>query len=190
MLTGLELANTLKSRGVDAKFIATGQTGIMIEGDGCPVDCVVSDFVNGAVEKLVVAQQHREVLIVEGQATISHPAYSSVSAGLLHGCRPHAMIMVYEVGRTAVHGFPHVKLTPLQQLIDAYESLASLRQPSRVIGIAMNSRNITAEQADAERERVRAEFGLPVADPVRHGSDELVDAIQAFSREAAGSGSA
>lgn len=177
MLAAVELTNSLKQAGVDAKFIATGQTGIMIEGDGCPVDCVVSDFVNGAVEKMMIAHQDREVLVVEGQATISHPAYSCVSAGLLHGARPHGMVMVYEVGRQNVHGVDHVPLTPLPRLIEVYEALASLQQPSRVIAIAMNSRNVTAEEADRERERVRAELGLPVADPIRHGSDEIVQAV-------------
>ncbi|MCA9239805.1 MAG: DUF1611 domain-containing protein [Planctomycetales bacterium] len=177
MLAAVELTNALKQAGVDAKFIATGQTGIMVEGDGCPIDCVVSDFVNGAVEKMMVAHQDREVLVVEGQATISHPAYSCVSAGLLHGSRPHGMVMVYEVGREYVHGLDHVPLTPLPRLIEVYEALASLRQPSRVIAVAMNSRNVTAEQAEREREKVRSELGLPVADPIRHGSGELVQAV-------------
>ncbi|TWT37431.1 hypothetical protein KOR34_23810 [Posidoniimonas corsicana] len=183
MLTALELTKGLKDRGVDAKFIATGQTGIMIEGDGCPVDCVVSDFVNGAVEKQILANQHHEVLVVEGQATISHPAYSCVSAGLLHGSTPHGMVMVYEVGRENVHGVDHVPLQPLPKLIAAYETLAALRMPSKVIAIAMNSRNVSEEEAAVERERVRAELGLPVADPLRHGVGELVDAIEALRAE-------
>lgn len=183
MLTAFELTRGLKARGLDAKFIATGQTGIMVEGDGSPIDCVVSDFVNGAVEKMMVANQHREVLVVEGQATLSHPAYSCVSAGLLHGAIPHGMIMVYEVGRQNTHGVEHVPLAPLPKLIAAYESLASLRMPSRVIAIAMNSRKVTAEEAERERERVRSELGLPVADPVRHGCDELLDAIEKLRAE-------
>ncbi len=178
MVTALEITRALQGQGVDAKFVATGQTGIMVEGDGCPIDCVVSDFVNGAVEKLVLANQHHEVLMVEGQATISHPRYSCVSTGLLHGAMPHGMIMVYEVGRQTVHGMDHVPLTPLPQLIEAYESLARLRMPSRVIALAMNSRLVSAEQAEIERERIRSELGLPVADPFRHGCDEFVAAIR------------
>ncbi|TWT78430.1 hypothetical protein Pla123a_12220 [Posidoniimonas polymericola] len=183
MLTALELIKGLTARDVDAKFIATGQTGIMIEGDGCPVDCVVSDFVNGAVEKQILANQHHEVLIVEGQATISHPAYSCVSAGLLHGSTPHGMIMVYEVGRENVHGVEHVPLQPLPKLIEAHEMLAGLRMPSKVIGIAMNSRRVSEEEAAVERERMRGELGLPIADPLRHGVDELVDAIEKLRAE-------
>jgi hypothetical protein len=105
----------LKARGYDAKFIATGQTGIMIEGDGCPVDCVVSDFVNGAIEKQILANQHHDVLVIEGQGAISHPRYSAVTLGLLHGCVPHGLILVYEAGRHTVLGMDYV-LTFIHEL--------------------------------------------------------------------------
>ncbi|MBM4011380.1 MAG: DUF1611 domain-containing protein [Planctomycetes bacterium] len=181
MVTSVELARALGSRGVDAKFIATGQTGIMIEGDGCPIDRVISDFVNGAVEKQVLANQHHEVVIVEGQATITHPQYSGVSLGLLHGCDPHGMVVVYEAGRPHHMGLPHIPLPPLERVISAYETMAGFRGGGRVIAVAMNSRRLSPEQADAERERVRRELGLPVADPIRHGSHELVDAVLALA---------
>src|SRR4029450_3049359 len=85
-----------KARGYDAKFIATGQTGIMVEGDGCPVDCVVADFVAGPAEKLVLKNQHHDILVIEGQGSLVHPSYSGVTLPLLHGCAPHALILVYE----------------------------------------------------------------------------------------------
>jgi uncharacterized NAD-dependent epimerase/dehydratase family protein len=181
MVTSVELARGLRARGSDAKFIATGQTGIMIEGDGCPIDRVISDFVNGAVEKQVLARQHHEVVVVEGQATITHPQYSGVSLGLLHGCDPHGMILVYEAGRPHHMGLPHIPLPALPRVIEAYESLAGFRGGGRVIGVALNSRRLSAAEADVERERVRRELGLPVADPIRHGSGELVDAILALA---------
>lgn len=183
MLTSVELTIGLKKRGHDAKFIATGQTGIMIEGDGCPVDCVVSDFVNGAVEKLILANQHHEILLIEGQGSLSHPRYSAVTLGLLHGCVPQGMIMVYEAGRKNVSGMDYIPLTPLKKLIEVNEMMASLAIPSKVIGIAMNSRLLSPEEADKERERVRGELGLPICDVIRHGPDELLDAIIAFQQK-------
>ncbi len=179
MVAAVEMTRELKRRDIDAKFVATGQTGIMIEGDGCPIDCVVSDFVNGAVEKLVLERQQHEVLIIEGQATIAHPRYSCVSAGLLHGSRPHAMVMVYEPGRTHVHGMPHVPLASVARTIEAYENLAALMQPAKVVALAMNSRKLSPDQAAQERERMRGELGLPVADPIRDGAGELIDAVLA-----------
>ncbi|HEX2476083.1 MAG TPA: DUF1611 domain-containing protein [Lacipirellulaceae bacterium] len=183
MLASVEITLGLKGRGYDAKFIATGQTGIMIEGDGCPVDCVVSDFVNGAVEKLVLANQHHDILVVEGQGSLSHPRYSAVTAGLLHGCVPHGMIMVYEAGRKNVSGMEFVPLTPLAKLVEAYEMLASLAMPSRVIGVAVNSRLLTPDEAEKERDRVRRELGVPVCDVIRNGPSDLVDAVLALRHE-------
>ncbi|MEO0531545.1 MAG: DUF1611 domain-containing protein [Planctomycetota bacterium] len=177
MVAALEIARGLQGRGVDAKFVATGQTGIMVEGDGLPIDCVISDFVNGACEKLVRQNLNREVMVVEGQATITHPRFSAVSCGLLHGVNPHGMILGYEVGRTHLRGMEHLELPTLRSVLDAYEHLASFGHPAKVIAIAMNSRKVSDGEAEAERERMRAEFGLPVADPIRHGPGELVDAV-------------
>jgi uncharacterized NAD-dependent epimerase/dehydratase family protein len=177
MLASVELTLALKKRGYDTKFIATGQTGIMIEGDGCPVDCVVSDFVNGAVEKLILANQHHDFLLIEGQGSLSHPRYSAVTLGLLHGCVPHGMILVYEAGRKNVHGMDYIPLPSLKKIVEVNEMMASLAMPSKVIGVAMNSRLLSADEAEAERDRVRRELGVPVCDVIRHGSDDLVQAI-------------
>lgn len=182
MLAALEISRGLERRGVDSKFVATGQTGIMVEGDGLPIDCVVSDFVNGACEKLVRQNLSREVMIVEGQATITHPRFSAVSLGLLHGTNPHAMIYVYEAGRDTIRGMDYLPLPTHKSVIDAYEHMAAFGHPAKVIAIAMNSRKLSDAEATAERERMRAEFGLPVADPIRHGTDELADAVLAAKK--------
>jgi uncharacterized NAD-dependent epimerase/dehydratase family protein len=185
MLVSVELTRALQARGHDAKFIATGQTGIMIEGDGLPLDCIVADFVSGAAEKLVLANQHHDILLVEGQGSLVHPSYSGVTLSLLHGCAPQALILCYEIGRETVTGVESVRIPPLAEIKRIYEVMANVHQPCKIIGIAMNSRRVSAEEADRERERVRAEFGLPVCDVIRHGPDELVDAIVAF-RDAGG----
>jgi uncharacterized NAD-dependent epimerase/dehydratase family protein len=177
MVTSVELTRGLQARGVDAKFAATGQTGIVVEGDGYPIDCMVADFVSGAAEQLVLDHQQHEVLVVEGQGSLVHPSYSGVTLGLLHGCCPHGMILCYEPNRPAALGLDHVALPPLDQIIHLYETMAGIWAPSPVIGIAMNSRKMTDEQAAEERARTRERFGLPVCDVLRHGPDELVDAV-------------
>lgn len=183
MVASLEIARGLAAQGHDAKFIATGQTGIMIEGDGCPIDCVVSDFVNGAVEKQILAHQSHDIVVVEGQGSLAHPRYSAVTAGLLHGCVPHGMIMCYEAGRTTVHGMDHVPLTPLTRLIEIYESLASLAMPARVVGVAVNTRRLDDVEAAAECRRAADQLGLPVCDVIRHGPQRLIDAVLALREE-------
>jgi len=177
MVVSVEVARGLAKRGHDAKFIATGQTGILIEGDGCPVDRVISDFLNGAVEKQILAHQHHEILVIEGQGYITHPRYSPVTLGLLHGAMPHGLILCYEAARPHVMGMPHLALKPLAELRTLYESIGSALFPTRVIGVGLNSRLLTPEDAEKERERVRKELGVPVCDVYRHGPDELVDAV-------------
>ncbi|MGI9455593.1 MAG: DUF1611 domain-containing protein [Aeoliella sp.] len=186
MVASIEVARELERRGHKAKFVATGQTGIMIEGDGCPIDCVVGDFVNGAVEKLLLANQHHDILLFEGQGSLAHPRYSAVTAGLLHGCVPHGMIMCYEAGRETINGMPHVPLVPLERLIEAYESFAALAMPSKVIAVAMNSRLLSAAEAEAERKQVSDELGLVVSDVFRDGPGILADEVLKLQREVIG----
>jgi uncharacterized NAD-dependent epimerase/dehydratase family protein len=183
MVASVELTRALCRSGHDAKFVATGQTGILIEGDGCPIDCVVSDFVNGAAEKLVLANQHHAILLIEGQGSVTHPRFSAVTTGLLHGCLPDGLIYCFEADRTQVRGMPHVQLPPVRESLRVTELLANVMHPCRVIGVAMNSRTCTAEQAEQERQRWRRELALPVCDVIRHGPEELCDAILQFKTQ-------
>ncbi len=177
MIVSVELTLALKKAGHDAKFVATGQTGIMVEGDGIPIDCVVADFINGAAEKLVLQNQHHQIILVEGQGSLVQPRYSSVTLGLYHGCVPHGIFMCYEMGRTQVYGMEHLTIPPLKDIIHLYETAADPRHPCKVIGIAMNTKNTKdTRKIEDERQRLRDELGLPVCDVIRHGPDELVRA--------------
>lgn len=177
MIVSLELNTALRKAGYDAKFAATGQTGILIEGDGVPIDAVVGDFINGAAEKLILKNQHHEIINIEGQGSLVHPRYSSVTLGLLHGCIPHGLIMCYEMGREYIHGMDNIKIPPLEEVIKLYEAMANVMHPCKVIGIAINSRKYSPYEADYERQRVKEKFGLPACDVIRHGSEELVNAV-------------
>ncbi len=188
MVVAIELSRALQRPDQTTKFVATGQTGILIEGDGCPIDCVVSDFISGAVEKLVLKNQQHDILLIEGQGSLAHPRYSAVTLGLLHGCLPHGMILCYEAGRTAVHGMPKIGLSSLTELSAAYQTMANLMGPSKIIGVAMNGRLLTDSQASQERERVRDELGLPTCDVIRDGPGELVTAVETLRNELAARG--
>lgn len=182
MLVAVEVVNGLKRSGVDAKFVATGQTGMLIEGDGCCVDRVISDFVAGAAEKLVLANQHHEVMIIEGQGSLFHPRYSCVTLGLLHGCIPDGLILCYEMGRKTVFGMPEFPLAPLEKVREYYEMTASLMHPCRVIGIGVNGSRFNDDEVAAECERVSRRLGLPACDVLRHGPDKLVQAVVDLKR--------
>jgi uncharacterized NAD-dependent epimerase/dehydratase family protein len=183
MVTAIEVQRELAQRHHKAHFVATGQTGIMISGDGVPIDCVVADFVNGAAEALVRRSEQHDILLIEGQGCISHPSFSAVTLGLLHGCAPHGLIYCYEVGREQVKGLKGIALLPMRRLVEAYETAASWRHPCQVIGIAMNSRNVSSQAAAAERLRVSEEFGLPACDVYRDGAAALADAVLQLQQE-------
>jgi uncharacterized NAD-dependent epimerase/dehydratase family protein len=131
MVTSIEVARGLQAQGRDAQFVATGQTGIMVAGDGLPIDCVVADFVSGAAEKLVLKNQHHAILLIEGQGSLVHPSYSSVTLGLLHGCLPHALILCYEVGRTTVTGLDHIPIPGLAEIRRLFESWRAFIFPAK-----------------------------------------------------------
>ncbi len=176
MVVTLEIEKGLKAAGHDAKFLATGQTGIMISGEGFPVDCIVSDFVNGAAEELVKKNEAHDFLLVEGQGSLSHPSFSAVTLGLLHGCAPDGLIFCYEAGRNQVKGLDSIDIPPLKKLVEAYEVMSNLRHPCKFIGVAINSRSLNAEEANAEIDNAEKAFGLPACDVYRTGADKLVRA--------------
>jgi uncharacterized NAD-dependent epimerase/dehydratase family protein len=186
MVASLEIARALQKQGCDAKFVATGQTGILIEGDGIPIDAVVGDYINGASEKLILQNQQHDLLIIEGQASLVHPRYSSVTLGLLHGTMPHAMIMCYEVGREFVYNMPGIKIPPMKEVIKLFEEIASVMYPSKIIGFALNSKRVNEKEAEEQREKIKKEYGLPACDVVRHGPEELVVAILNYKRKILG----
>ncbi len=176
MVASIEVQRGLVAAGHDAKFLATGQTGIMISGGGIPIDCVVSDFVNGAAERLVAESEAHDFLLVEGQGSLTHPAFSAVTLGLLHGAAPDGLIYCYEAGRRFVKGFDDIEIPDLQKQIDFFLAAANFRHPCRLIGVAINTRTLSAEQAAAEIAEAEQRFGVPACDVYRDGADRLVAA--------------
>jgi uncharacterized NAD-dependent epimerase/dehydratase family protein len=177
MVTSVEVAAGLNRAGVDAAFVATGQTGILVAGSGCPIDRVISDFVSGAAEKLVLANQHHDAIVVEGQGSLFHPRYSCVALGLLHGLMPDGLILCYKMGREFVYGMESVPLPPLERVVEFYEAAANIMHPCRVIGVAVNGNRFADDAVAAECERVSRQLGLPACDAIRHGPQRLVDAV-------------
>lgn len=183
MVTTLEIHQGLLDRGCDSAFMATGQTGIMISGKGLPIDRVIVDFANGAAEQLVAQNQHHEFLLIEGQGSISHPAYSAVTLGLLHGCAPHGLVYCYEAGREHVKGMSDVPLPAMASQMEAYLIAARLRHPSQFVGCAVNTRNLSDVAAIAEVARIECETGLPACDVYRDGAEKLIDACLNLKKE-------
>ncbi|HSH21192.1 MAG TPA: DUF1611 domain-containing protein [Candidatus Caenarcaniphilales bacterium] len=182
MSVALELRRAALAQGLAAAFVPTGQTGIMIDGWGVAVDRVISDFVQGTVEWLVEqGERMGDWVIVEGQGSIDHPAYSSVTLGIIHGARPHAMVLVHEPGREFHDGWQSAgsRTKPLADLVRLHEEVAGLVAPSTVAAIALNTSRLAEGEARRLLAQATAETGLVADDPVRFGADRLLDALRA-----------
>jgi len=175
----IELDREAQRRGLKSVFVPTGQTGIAIAGWGIAVDAVVSDFLAGAAEQLVVegAQRGGELLFVEGQGSLVHPAYSGVTLGLMHGAAPHAYVLCHMAGATEIEGYPGHPLPSLRELIELHERASLPLRAARVASIALNTRALGEEEARAAARAVEKETGLPADDPVRFGAGKVLDAV-------------
>ncbi|RYJ14393.1 DUF1611 domain-containing protein [Halogeometricum borinquense] len=179
MTVSLELVEAARERGIDAGFIPTGQTGIMISGWGNPIDRVISDFTAGAVEEMILeVGDDYDVLFVEGQGSITHPAYSAVTCGILHGAMPDALVLCHVAGREHIHGYDSFDISPISKYVDLYESLSEPVHESSVVAGALNTSHIDDDsEARAAVESYADELGAPATDIVRFDADEILDAV-------------
>jgi uncharacterized NAD-dependent epimerase/dehydratase family protein len=181
MTAQLQLTRKLNERGLRTRFVATGQTGIMIEGWGIAVDAVVADFIGGAAEQLVLeGSRGADIVLVEGQGSINHPGYSGVTLGLLHGSCPDALILCHQSSREYLGDYRQaawLRIPPLAEYIRLYETMAAAVHPARVIAISLNTYDLTDAEARRACEKGARETGLPVTDPVRFDTAPLVDAV-------------
>ncbi|MCW7539599.1 DUF1611 domain-containing protein [Aquabacterium sp. A7-Y] len=176
--TALEITHAACGKGFNAGFAATGQSGIYISGSGVAVDAVPADFIAGVSEALVLQNApHHDWIVVEGQGSISHPAYSGVTLGLLHGAMPHALILCHEAGLQHHKDWPQVPLRPLNELIALYEQLASHLRPAKVVGLSVNCASLGKAEATDYVHQIEEETGLPATDVIYFGADRLVDAL-------------
>jgi uncharacterized NAD-dependent epimerase/dehydratase family protein len=176
----VELDLEARRRGLDSVFVPTGQTGIAIAGWGIAVDAVISDFLAGAAEQLVVegARRGGKLLLVEGQGSLVHPLYSGVTLGLIHGSAPHAFVLCHRARSTEIEGCPGHPIPPLTQLVELHELIALPARRAKVACIALNTADIASdEDARGETDAVAAETGLPTDDPVRFGAGFLLDSL-------------
>lgn len=187
----LELQSAALRRGMDARFVGTGQAGILISGNGVPLDAVRVDYAAGAVEQAVLAAAEgvddRSLILVEGQGSLCHSG-SSATLPLIRGSQPTALVLVHRAGQSTILNQPHIPLPPLEALIRTVESLAALGRPSdashpapRVVAVALNTAGLGSAEAERAMAVVSGQTGLPSSDPVRMGGERLLEAVLAGS---------
>ncbi|MEH1980649.1 MAG: DUF1611 domain-containing protein [Nostoc sp.] len=180
MSTSLELHWASKLRGWRSKFLATGQTGVMLEGDGVALDAVRVDFAAGAVEQIVMRYgKNYDILHIEGQGSLLHPG-STATLPLIRGSQPTQLVLVHRAGQVHVRNHPHVIIPPLPEVIKLYETVASAGGAFGsvpVVGIALNTAHLDESAAKESIAQIIAETGLPCTDVVRFDANVLLDAV-------------
>lgn len=178
MYAALALTTALRERGVAADFRATGQTGILIAGEGVPVDAVVADFISGAIERLAPARFDEGWDVIEGQGSLFHPSFAGVSLGLLHGAQPEAIVLCHRPGRDHMRAIPGRSLPDLGECLDRNLEAARLTSPDvRAAGICLNTSGFGQDEARRLCDKTADRLGLPTTDPVAFGVDPLIDEI-------------
>ena len=177
MTATLEIERSARRAGLSPEFVPTGQTGVIIAGWGICVDAVVSDFVAGASEQLVLeaARTSPELILVEGQGSLGHPAYSGVTLGLMHGSCPDCLILCSADPHEEV--FRNVPRPSPARVARLYEEVASLIKPAPVVAVSLNTRGLDEEESEELIAAVADETGLPAADPFRSSAAPILEAV-------------
>lgn len=177
MTVSLELTKSSNLKGIPAKFIATGQTGMMISGEGVPVDAIRGDFMAGAVEEEVIkaSNQNFKIAFVEGQGSILHPGWSGVTLALLHGALPHKLILCHKIHRDYIKN-TKIKIESLNQFIKIYEEMSLPLRKAEVVGIGLNTLGLNEQETLDAIKRVENETGLVTDDPLKYSGDKLLKA--------------
>jgi len=176
--TALALAKELGARGVASAFRATGQTGIMIAGQGLPIDAVVADFVTGAAEVLSPDNATNHWDVVEGQGALFHPGYLQVTVGLLVGSQPDAFVVCHDPLRETVSGWPDFRLPSIADVIERTVAIGRLTNPViRCVGVSLNTSKVAPAERASVLARYAEETGLPCVDPLAGGVAPVVDRL-------------
>ena len=181
MYTALAMDAEMHKRGIKSTFRATGQTGILITGDGVPLDAVIADFMAGAVEWLTPDNEPDHWDLIEVQGSLFHASYSGVTMALVHGGQPDALVLCHEPTRPHMRGLPDYTLPSLEELRELSLMIARRVNPAvQVTGISVNTQHLTEDAAVAYLADLEVKMGLPAVDPFRHGAGRLVDALEAL----------
>ncbi|MGA8204342.1 MAG: DUF1611 domain-containing protein [Woeseiaceae bacterium] len=177
--TALALDAALREAGMNSTYRATGQTGIIIAGEGMPIDAVVADFVSGAAEVLSPANKPDHWDVIEGQGSLFHPGYAAVSMGLLHGSQPDGFVVCHDAVRKAVDGWEHFPLPELDETIDLHQRVARRTNPlTRCVGISVNTSALPTDLRASYLETLREKHGVPAVDPLIDGCADVVAFIR------------
>ena len=176
--TATLLVQALNAHGIKAVMVGTGQTTLIQGGKyGVALDALVPQFCSGEVENQVVAAfegEDPDVIVVEGQGALSHPAYLT-SAHILRGSQPAGVIVQHAPKRVVLGDFPMVAMPTAATEIALIEAFAD----TRVIGVTINHEDMTGDELNTAIAEHHSQLGLPVTDPLTRPASDLVDMVLA-----------
>jgi uncharacterized NAD-dependent epimerase/dehydratase family protein len=177
--SALTIARAMAANGTNATFRATGQTGILIAGEGIPIDAIIGDFLSGAAESLSPDNADDHWDVIEGQGSLFHPAYAAVTLGLLHGSQPDAMVLCHDAGRSHIDGYPSYPLPDLEECIAVHLTMARITNPAtRFVGMSINTSSLPETSRLSHLQSVADRIGLPCFDPLANGPGEMLDLVK------------
>ena len=179
MTVGLELYSYLKDKQIKTGFVATGQVGITVTGKGIPLDAYKLDHACGAVEAAVIEQKDKDVVIVEGQGSILHPG-SSATLPLMRGTCPTHMILCHIARNDSLRSLENIKIPDLKKFITLNEELSSVLgtyPKSKVIGVALNTVEMSDNDAKEFIKNTEKNTGLPATDVIRYGGEKIFNQL-------------
>lgn len=178
MTVALEIANAGKKAGIDCRFVATGQVGIAIAGWGSPVDAIAGDFMAGAVERDALSCEGADIVLVEGQGSLYHPGFSSVTLALIHGSCPDGLILCHQPSRKSISRLKNdIPIPPLDVVAETYLNAAKPQKPTEIVCVSLNTSDISEDEALKAVQETEELLGVPATDPVRWGAEKLVKAL-------------
>jgi len=181
MITTIECNKEALKRSYKSTWLATGQIGIILKGSGVCVDRIVSDFLPGVVEDLILKEdQNLDYIFIEGQGSLFQPIYACVTLGLLHGSAPDYMILCHAADRKKLR-YTNIDIPDLKKVISYYEETASIVKPAKILAMSLNTHSLDLQSSLDLIKHYEAYLNMPVTDPIKFGATKLLDAIKANS---------
>ena len=177
MTTAWEIKKRLSIIKKNVVFIGTGQTGTLLS-NGIAIDAVIADFMAGEVENLIDTNINHDtdLVVVEGQGSITNYAYSGVTLGLMHGCMPNYLILTHDISRTKdVMGY---EIPELNRFMKLHIDLMKPFRGTLFLGINLITFNFEEDEALKEIKKYKNKYNLPTTDLIRFGDKDLIDAIK------------
>lgn len=174
--TATILTQALNDCGVKAVMIGTGQTGL-IQGAryGVPLDAIPSQFCVGELEATIVEafeNENPDVIIIEGQGALSHPAFSS-SSFILRGSCANGVVLQHAPGRAHRCDFEQMPIPTPESEINLIETFAD----TQVIGLTINHENMTDSEVSAAIVQYHQQLDIPVTDALTRSPKYLAQMV-------------